>query len=116
MQECATSSSLLLNNAVRAPFDFVETDLLQVRDDPQSGRGAYARKRIPKDTLLLEVDHPYASVIYKPFKKEVCAWCFAYDRGKKWKVNVQVPAGSAKDQPISLAYFCGEECKAYGHL
>ena len=55
------------------------------------GRGAFARSLIPKGTLILSCPGPYASVIFRRFKREVCAWCFAYafESGKrKWSVKL----------------------------
>lgn len=44
-------------------------------------------KDIPKGTALLETSTPAAWVIYDEYVKEVCAQCYAYDRGMAWKIR-----------------------------
>jgi len=39
-------------------------------------------------------------VIYRPFRREVCANCFAYDRGRNWKLWACSNA----------VYFCSDDC------
>ena len=73
------------------------------------GRGAFARSFIPKGTLVLSCSGPYASVIFKSFKREVCAWCFAYafESGKrKWSVKLD-----KVDHHGAGAWFCSEICR-----
>ena len=73
------------------------------------GRGAFARSFIPGGTLILSCQGPYASVIFKRFKREVCAWCFAYafESGKrKWSVKLdEVNRNGAG------AWFCSGSCR-----
>ncbi|KAJ7705600.1 hypothetical protein B0H17DRAFT_1038392 [Mycena rosella] len=69
------------------------------------GRGLFATEPIPKGTLLHTCPAPYASVIYRVFRKEVCGHCFAYSfdaRRNAW--NVKLEAGSG-------IWFCGEKCR-----
>ncbi|KAJ7916761.1 hypothetical protein B0H13DRAFT_1996982 [Mycena leptocephala] len=69
------------------------------------GRGLFAVQNIPKGTLLHTCDAPYASVIYRVFRKEVCGLCFAYAfdaRRNTW--NVKLEAGSG-------IWFCSETCR-----
>ena len=73
------------------------------------GRGAFARSFIPKGTLILSCPGPYASVIFKKFKREVCAWCFAYafESGKrKWSVKLD-----QVDRNGAGAWFCSGSCR-----
>ncbi|TFK36271.1 hypothetical protein BDQ12DRAFT_687122 [Crucibulum laeve] len=68
------------------------------------GRGAFVSTSLPRETLVLASDCPYASVIFRKFRKEVCAWCFSYafESGRSsWKIRVD-GAG---------VWFCSEECK-----
>ena len=105
------------------PQDPVLFTTLQARDcvepEPNSfydiqptaygGRGAFARSFIPKDTLVLSCSGPYASVIFRSFKREVCAWCFAYafESGKrKWSVKLD-----KVDRNGAGAWFCSENCR-----
>ncbi|KAL1687435.1 hypothetical protein GGG16DRAFT_62164 [Schizophyllum commune] len=68
------------------------------------GRGLFATKSIPAGTLLRTCPAPYASAIYAPFRKEVCAHCFAYafDAGKN--------AWNVKNDASPASRFCSEEC------
>lgn len=70
------------------------------------GRGAFATVNMPKDTLVLECAAPYASVILRKFRKEVCAWCFKYsfENGKNaWSVRL--------DSVDSGVWFCDGMCR-----
>ena len=60
-------------------------DMFTLRESIQSGRGLVAEKAIPKDTLVLETSELTVSIVYHEYRKEACAYCFAYDRGKHWK-------------------------------
>ncbi|KAG6816355.1 hypothetical protein H0H87_006716 [Tephrocybe sp. NHM501043] len=76
-----------------------------LRTTSYGGRGLYAIKRIPKDTLLITCDNPYAAVIFKKFRKEVCGHCFAYAfeaRRNTW--NVKLDEGNG-------VWFCTGECR-----
>lgn len=87
------------------------------------GRGVIASQNIPKDSLILSCEAPYASVICRKFRKEVCAWCFSWSweiRKSSWALTIplesQRPASSVK--PASGAFqssfrFCGESCRNY---
>ncbi|CAA7257505.1 unnamed protein product [Cyclocybe aegerita] len=80
--------------------------LYETRATPYGGRGAFARGPIAKNTDILSCAGPYASVIFRPFKKEVCAWCFAYafESGKsKWSIKLSVDNAGA--------WFCSEHCE-----
>lgn len=44
---------------------------------------------------------PLAHVILRPYRKEVCAQCFSYDRGREWKIR-DVATGTA---------FCSSQCQ-----
>ncbi|KAF7324661.1 Protein lysine methyltransferase [Mycena kentingensis (nom. inval.)] len=66
------------------------------------GRGVFATQPIPSGTLVHTCPIPYASVIYREFRKEVCAQCFAYAfdaRKNAWNVRA---AG---------LWFCTEGCR-----
>lgn len=65
------------------------------------GRGCFANGRIPKDTLLRRIERPVGSSISRPFRKEVCCWCFQYQNERTLKHRLQ-----------DKIYFCSEECVA----
>ncbi|KAF8655003.1 hypothetical protein AX16_003307 [Volvariella volvacea WC 439] len=71
------------------------------------GRGVFATQKIPKGTAVHTCPGPFASVIYRVFRREVCAQCFlyAFDVGRNtWNVKND-------SQPGSGVWFCGEECR-----
>jgi hypothetical protein len=83
-----------------------EPRLHEIRATPYGGRGVFAVTDIPKEALILSCSAPYASVILRKFRKEVCNWCYAYsfEKGKnKWDFKL----GDSKTTPI---YFCSEDC------
>nr|POF05902.1 putative protein lysine methyltransferase set6 [Quercus suber] len=59
----------------------------QIGDIHNAGRGVITTSSIPAGTVLLTSDPPAAHVVIKPYRKEVCANCFAYDRGRTLPVR-----------------------------
>ncbi|ODV96569.1 hypothetical protein PACTADRAFT_48402 [Pachysolen tannophilus NRRL Y-2460] len=84
-------------NEISPYFKVVETE--------SRGRGCFATKRISKDTLVLKCLRPLSSTVVKPFKKEVCQWCFHYDRGNNMKFKL---SNSTKGN-FSI-FFCSQVC------
>lgn len=100
-----------------------------IAETPYGGRGAFASKHIPKDALILSCKAPYASVVCRKFRKEVCAWCFAWSwevaRKSSWSISVPLepqqvgdcgkPNGKTKNGAGNGAnagvWFCGERCR-----
>ncbi|RMZ79560.1 hypothetical protein DV737_g3408, partial [Chaetothyriales sp. CBS 132003] len=68
-----------------------DSDTFEVRAAPGSaGRAVYSRKRLEAGAHILTTApdlSPIAHVVFKIYRKEVCAWCFAYDRGREWKTR-----------------------------
>lgn len=78
-----------------------------LRTTPYGGRGLFSTERIPKDTLLISCDAPYATVIYRKFRKEVCGHCFAYAfdvHRNAWNIKIDGQAGNG-------VWFCKAECR-----
>lgn len=78
-----------------------------LKPTPYGGRGLYATKPIPKDTLLVTCDAPHATVISRKFRKEVCSHCFAYAfdcNRNAWNIRYTAHEGSG-------VWFCTEECR-----
>lgn len=71
----------------------------EVKTTKYGGRGCFAKSDIPKGTSLLKCDAPIGSSVTRPFRKEVCTWCFHYLDGKTLKHRIE-----------SKIYFCSEQC------
>lgn len=86
--------------------------LYDILSTPYGGRGAFAREAIPQGTMILACAAPYAHVVYWEFRREVCAWCFAYsfESGRsKWAVRL---AGSEHAGGNGGVWFCTDACRA----
>ncbi|KAK9460860.1 uncharacterized protein V1516DRAFT_664023 [Lipomyces oligophaga] len=85
------------------------------------GRGCFASRPLASDYLVHCVENPFSSVVFREFRKEVCAFCFEYDLGRAMKIRLQYsnlnPQNSSKpNQATSPSapgglWFCSEECK-----
>jgi hypothetical protein len=76
-------------------------------ETPLGGRSLFATRPIPANTLVHISAGPFASVVFREFRKEVCAWCFAYDgwRGLRCKIDDKESGGNGGER------FCGETCR-----
>ncbi len=77
--------------------------LCTVRPTPYGGRGVYAQAYIKAGTCIQQCPAPYAYVIARKFRKEVCAWCFkyAFEHGKNtwgWKYDAMACDATAHFQ------------------
>jgi hypothetical protein len=79
------------------------SDIITVQDIPGAGRGVLALEPIPAQTHVLTSPRPAAHVIFRQYRKEVCAQCFGYDRGRTLPVR---DSDTAK-------VFCSEDCKRH---
>jgi hypothetical protein len=84
---------------------------IEIRLTPYGGRGYFAKENIQKGSVILRCDHPFASTVFRRFRKEVCAYCFAYQGGKtlKFRLPKQV-YGKEKGGAYAGLYFCSQEC------
>ncbi|KAI5953012.1 SET6 [Candida margitis] len=72
------------------------------------GRGCFARSAIPKGTQIHYCTSPVGSSIAKPFRKEVCTYCFNYYNGDSMKTKLtKAITGKKESSPL---YFCSKEC------
>ncbi|KAK6435973.1 Histone-lysine N-methyltransferase set-6 [Oleoguttula sp. CCFEE 5521] len=76
------------------------SDFFEVRDIPNAGRGVIARRSLPTATQILSTSNLAAHVVFREYRKEVCAQCFHYDRGRTLAVR-DVETGRV---------FCSREC------
>jgi hypothetical protein len=75
------------------------SSLFEMRQTTQ-GRSLFASQDIPKDTPLLETGFVPIWTIQREYRREVCASCFSYERGRNLKV---------RDQTLNFS-FCNAEC------
>lgn len=61
--------------------------MLRVAETEYGGRAYFATKDIPQNTRIL-TDLPTVCAIFDDFKREVCLYCFLYERGATLKVRV----------------------------
>ena len=83
-----------------------DNPLHAIRDTPGSGRGVFAKQFISASAQLLQTSCIAACVIHRSYRREVCAWCFAYDRGTSWPV---------RDVEIGLVW-CSIVCHESWHI
>lgn len=74
--------------------------LFRVEDIPNAGRGVIATRDIPRNTQILQSGPPAAHVIFRQYRKEVCASCFHYDLGRTLPVR----------HPSTGKFFCSDAC------
>ncbi|KAK0194093.1 hypothetical protein F5146DRAFT_1034215 [Armillaria mellea] len=80
------------------------SDLLHIKETAYGGRGLFATTSIPKNAFIYTCSSPYASVIYRVFRKEVCGHCFSYafdSNRNAWNIR-RDGAG---------VWFCSVECR-----
>ncbi|KAK3071621.1 Histone-lysine N-methyltransferase set-6 [Teratosphaeriaceae sp. CCFEE 6253] len=63
------------------------SDLFEVQAIADAGRGVVASRPLARDTVVLASGSPAVHVIFRAYRKEVCAQCFLYDRGRTLPVR-----------------------------
>ena len=84
-------------------WHLADSSLFVVQRTAQSGRAVFAKRGIDPGTVVITSStdlSPVAHVILRPYRRETCAQCFAYDRGREWKIRL----GNAG------VVFCCEQC------
>jgi len=82
------------------------SEIFAVKETATSGRAIVAQTDAQPGCHLLTTSSrhsPIAHVILRPYRREVCAWCFVYDRGRQWKIR-DIAEGVA---------FCSAQCQAH---
>lgn len=79
---------------------FPTANFYTLQETPFCGRGVFATKSIPVGTPLLRSDLLPAYVVYREYKREVCAYCFAYDHSRAFKLRISDTGHS----------FCSKDC------
>lgn len=75
--------------------------VFRVQDIPNAGRGILATQRIRQGTKVLKSSPPAAHVIFRQYRKEVCARCFRYELGRT------LPVRHASTGKV----FCSAQCQ-----
>ncbi|KIW09559.1 uncharacterized protein PV09_00432 [Verruconis gallopava] len=83
-----------------ASTTFPASDLYALQETPSSGRGVFATQALRANTVLFKTDLLPAYVVYREYKREVCAHCFAYDSSRAHKLKVSETGHS----------FCSKDC------
>ncbi|KAK9354725.1 hypothetical protein V1523DRAFT_407116 [Lipomyces doorenjongii] len=78
--------------------------MFEIRPTTYGGRGCFATCAIPRGTLVHIATTPFTAVIFRDFRKEVCAYCFAYELGRTWKVRLRGTESAG-------LWFCSESCR-----
>lgn len=93
--------------ACRTPFTWKvinmsppTSELFSIQDIPGAGRGVLASRPLLPPLTVFTSPRPAAHVIFRQYRKEVCAQCFNYDRGRTLPV---------KDNEAGKV-FCSEKC------
>ncbi|KAK7528242.1 uncharacterized protein IWZ02DRAFT_368949 [Phyllosticta citriasiana] len=94
------ASSTSASTSTFPPPGAPSSHLFEVRETPLAGRGVFATQDIAAGTHLWTAEAPSADVILREYRRELCGWCFAYDRGREWKL---------RDNSVGFA-FCGGAC------
>ncbi|TFL00298.1 hypothetical protein BDV98DRAFT_594085 [Pterulicium gracile] len=112
----------------------MKPSLLHISTNAHGVRGLFASQPIPKGTLVHTSSTPYVYMIYRAFRKEVCAFCFKYAWGSgrgTWSIRLDASgagctgksAGAGKGKGVGTGkgnggagtgagqWFCSEECK-----
>lgn len=87
-----------------SPWSLPESPHFKIEDVAGLGRAVIAQSNIACNAHVLSTSNgesPLAHVILRPYRKEVCAWCFNYDRGREWKIR----------DPTTSISFCSLECQ-----
>jgi SET domain-containing protein len=77
------------------------SEYFTTRDTEFAGRGVFASKPIAKDTPLLKSHFIALTVLNREYRREVCAWCFYYERGRNLKFRC----------PDVNFSFCSQDCE-----
>lgn len=90
-----------MNGVEGIPHGAPVSPVFAVQETPSAGRAVFATSDIAKGTPLWVADTPSANVILREYRRELCARCFTYNRGREWKI---------RDNSVGFA-FCSISCQ-----
>ncbi|KAF2430377.1 SET domain-containing protein [Tothia fuscella] len=82
-----------------------KSPLFQIKQTPTAGRAVFATQFLKSGTHLLTTSTIPASILLRPYKREVCAQCFHYNRGRNLP-HKSIETGH---------YFCTLKCSNLWH-
>ncbi|KAF9224834.1 SET domain-containing protein [Gyrodon lividus] len=103
------NASSMESNPVTFPSGYLE-----LRTTTFGGRSLFAICGIKPGTRIHSSEAPFAHVIYKDYRREVCAQCFAYSASDQTPLTVGAPrTWNVKwiREGATTAWFCNEICK-----
>eukprot|EP01133_Synstelium_polycarpum_P019113 gene19113-22891_t len=83
--------------------DLTNNEFIAIRTDPVKGRSIFAKKFIPRGTIVLK-DVPYVAVIDSKYKRNICNSCFRFFSESN-RQNVRCCPGCGE------AFFCSTVCQ-----
>jgi hypothetical protein len=83
------------------PSILPQSPLWEIRQTPTTGRAVFALQALKAGTQVLSTSELPASVVLRPYKREVCAHCFHYNQGEKLPHYARETG----------FYFCTPKCK-----
>ncbi|WPK22800.1 hypothetical protein PUMCH_000013 [Australozyma saopauloensis] len=106
VDENAQISNFQLDSNPQVPDElnpsFKISTLFEVKQTKYGGRGCFSTQKIQENQPVLTTNYPIGCSVVRPFRKEVCWWCFAYHDGKTLKNRID-----------GKLYFCSEYCMAH---
>ncbi|KAG2347246.1 SET domain-containing protein [Suillus weaverae] len=86
--------------------------LIDLRTTPHGGRSLFAIQPIARGTVIFACEVPFAHVIYKDYRREVCAQCFAYAASTSRNIgNPRTWSIRSCRTTAETVWFCTDECK-----
>ncbi|KIJ63604.1 hypothetical protein HYDPIDRAFT_113081 [Hydnomerulius pinastri MD-312] len=90
------------------------SELVELRTTADGGRSLFAIRDLESSTRIHSSQAPFAHVIYKDYRREVCMQCFAYSASDHAPQNI----GGSRTWSVkwsregaATAWFCSEACK-----
>ena len=86
--------------------------LINLRTTPHGGRSCFSARSIAQGIQILACEAPFAHAIYKDYRREVCAQCFAYaastsrsmDDRRTWSIR-------SSRKGAESVWFCTDDCR-----
>ncbi|KAG9313777.1 hypothetical protein JVU11DRAFT_6137 [Chiua virens] len=104
-----------MSSSTSAPVPLLEgSSFFRIRTTSYGGRSLFAICDIEPGTLIHSSKSPFAHVIYKDYRKEVCAQCFTYSASDQAPPTVGLSRTwniKWSREGATTAWFCSDVCK-----